>query len=181
MSLDLDAHVLITETAPITSLIQRMGRCNRHLKYDFGEIYLYFPEDNAPYKDDELQGVREFVKKINQRKLSQLELEHLLEDLTANMIEIEKYNAFLGDGPWAKTRDIADYNHQCVQAILDSDIERFFDLKNKKEAFDGLIVPVPRKVPVRRSSKIGRFPLIVSADYYCQKFGLAKTPWEMIV
>ncbi|MBT8764419.1 CRISPR-associated helicase Cas3' [Desulfohalobiaceae bacterium Ax17] len=181
MSLDLDAHVLITETAPITSLIQRMGRCNRHLKYDCGEIYLYFPENNAPYKDGDLQGVREFVKKINQRKLRQLELEHLLEGLTAKMIEIEKYNAFLGDGPWAKTRDIADYNNQCVQAILDSDIERFFDLKNKKEPFDGLIVPVPRKVSVRRSSKIGRFPLIVSADYYCEKFGLAKTPWEMII
>ncbi len=181
MSLDLDAHVLITETAPITSLIQRMGRCNRHLKYECGEVYLYFPEDNTPYKDGELQGVEKFVYKINQKKLSQLELEGLLEDLTANMIEIEKYNAFFGNGPWALTRDIADYNNQCVQAILDSDIERFFDLKNKKEPFDGLIVPVPRKVPVRQVSKIGRFPLIVSSDYYCEQFGLAKTPWEMII
>ncbi|OCC14480.1 CRISPR-associated helicase Cas3 [Dissulfuribacter thermophilus] len=181
MSLDLDAHVLITETAPITSLIQRMGRCNRHLKHDCGEIYLYFSQANAPYKEDDLQGVREFVKKINQRKLNQLELEHLLEALTANMIEIEKYNAFLGDGPWAKTRDIAEYNNQFVQAILDSDIERFFDLKNKKQPFDGLIVPVPRNIPVRHSSKIGGFPLIVSADYYHPRFGLAKTPWEIII
>ncbi|WP_457571424.1 CRISPR-associated helicase Cas3' [Desulfovulcanus sp.] len=181
MSLDLDAHVLISETAPITSLIQRMGRCNRHLNYDWGKVYLYFPEDNAPYKDDDLKGVRDFVQKINGRKISQLELEQLLNELTASMSEVEKYNAFLGDGPWAKTRDIADHNNQCVQAILDSDIQRFFDLKNNKEPFDGLIVPVPRQVPVRQSSKIGRFPLIVSADYYHQKFGLAKTPWEMIV
>jgi CRISPR-associated endonuclease/helicase Cas3 len=181
MSLDLDAHILITETAPITSLIQRMGRCNRHLNYDCGKVYLYFPEDNAPYKDDDLQGVREFVHKINGRKISQLELEQLLDELTANMSEVEKYNAFFGDGPWAKTRDIADYNNQCVQAILDRDIERFFELRKQRKPFDGLIVPVPRKVTVRQSSKIGRFPLIVSADYYHQRFGLAKTPWEMII
>lgn len=34
MSLDLDAQVLISEQAPIPSLIQRMGRCNRHAKPD---------------------------------------------------------------------------------------------------------------------------------------------------
>ena len=68
-----------------------------------------------------------------------------------------------------------------MQAILDRDIERFFELRKQRKPFDGLIVPVPRKVTVRQSSKIGRFPLIVSADYYHQRFGLAKTPWEMII
>ena len=29
MSLDMDADLLVTEACPVTSLIQRMGRCNR--------------------------------------------------------------------------------------------------------------------------------------------------------
>src|SRR5262249_42210916 len=35
MSLDLDADVLLTEIAPVPSLVQRFGRANRHLKRPF--------------------------------------------------------------------------------------------------------------------------------------------------
>ncbi len=52
MSLDLDADVLITEEAPITAIIQRMGRCNRKngCPRRSGKVYVYPPEDpEKPY------------------------------------------------------------------------------------------------------------------------------------
>ncbi|MCI5151483.1 MAG: CRISPR-associated helicase Cas3', partial [Candidatus Electrothrix sp. MAN1_4] len=57
MSLDLDADVLVSEAAPITSMIQRMGRCNRKLKNpDLGAVYFYEPDDALPYNDEDLLG-----------------------------------------------------------------------------------------------------------------------------
>ena len=54
MSLDLDADVLVSEAAPITSMIQRMGRCNRHLRNpDLGAVYFYFPDKILPYEKEE--------------------------------------------------------------------------------------------------------------------------------
>jgi CRISPR-associated endonuclease/helicase Cas3 len=45
MSLDLDADVLISEVAPVTALIQRMGRCCRQKEPGerFGGVHLYEP------------------------------------------------------------------------------------------------------------------------------------------
>ncbi len=66
MSLDLDAAVLITEHAPITALIQRMGRCNRGGKLGdgkLGEVYVYPPTDNLPYKPQEMRDARPFCER----------------------------------------------------------------------------------------------------------------------
>jgi CRISPR-associated endonuclease/helicase Cas3 len=61
MSLDLDADVLITETAPISAMIQRFGRANRHLARgsDFrAKLVVYSPPRPAPYL---LQRYRELT------------------------------------------------------------------------------------------------------------------------
>ncbi|MFH2130196.1 MAG: CRISPR-associated helicase Cas3', partial [bacterium] len=70
MSLDLDADVLITEHAPLTSLIQRMGRCNRKARPGsdrIGQIYLYPPENNRPYALEEMEGVEAFLRAVDQQ------------------------------------------------------------------------------------------------------------------
>ncbi|HAJ61331.1 MAG TPA: hypothetical protein DCP31_20455, partial [Cyanobacteria bacterium UBA8543] len=52
MSLDLDADILITELAPISSLVQRFGRANRHRARgdEFrAKLLVYEPEKPEPY------------------------------------------------------------------------------------------------------------------------------------
>ncbi len=58
MSLDLDVDLLVTEECPVTSLIQRMGRCNREREArpltESGEVIVYSPVDSAPYSEEDL-------------------------------------------------------------------------------------------------------------------------------
>src|SRR5262249_48021734 len=68
MSLDMDADLLVTEDCPITSLIQRMGRCNRarwprSLEYS-GEVLVYTPESPEPYDKAALTGLSEFLARV---------------------------------------------------------------------------------------------------------------------
>src|SRR5690606_5006194 len=61
MSLDLDAEVLITELAPFTALVQRLGRSNRHLRYESSQVWVYEPEAPAPYSAEELEASRSLL------------------------------------------------------------------------------------------------------------------------
>lgn len=65
MSLDIDADLLITEACPITSLIQRMGRCNRQRDPrpldGSGRVLVYHPEKESVYSKDDLAGLDRFI------------------------------------------------------------------------------------------------------------------------
>jgi CRISPR-associated endonuclease/helicase Cas3 len=183
MSLDLDADVLISEVAPITSLIQRMGRCNRHLKRLIGEVYFYTPEDDKPYNDDDLLGTESFISALDDKEVSQNDLEELLERYGNNAREVERYTAFLGDRAWAQARALADIKETTVQAILNNDISRYFSLRKEKKPIDGLLVPVPKYPPelTWRNEKIGSFPLVASSNNYNDQYGFMRFPPEVII
>jgi CRISPR-associated endonuclease/helicase Cas3 len=74
MSLDLDADVLITEVAPVPSLVQRFGRANRHLAKgrDFrAQLYTYQPESSRPYTPKDMQGATAFLTALGTGDVSQ--------------------------------------------------------------------------------------------------------------
>lgn len=82
MSLDLDADILISEVAPVASLIQRLGRLNRRItpenKGTPRTAYFYPPEagDALPYKEREIETALDWIaglKKLN-RPLNQIDL-----------------------------------------------------------------------------------------------------------
>lgn len=80
MSLDLDATLLISELAPPPSLIQRLGRLNRHVTPDKpGEprsAWFLAPETEAPYQAHEIRLAQEWVNELRSldRALSQFDL-----------------------------------------------------------------------------------------------------------
>src|SRR5262249_17667627 len=82
MSLDLDADVLITEVAPVPSLVQRFGRANRHLAKgrDFrAQLYTYQPESFRPYTPKDMQGATAFLTALGTGDVSQRRMAELLE------------------------------------------------------------------------------------------------------
>jgi CRISPR-associated endonuclease/helicase Cas3 len=176
MSLDLDADVLISEAAPITSLIQRMGRCNRHARVGsdkVGTVYLYSPENNAPYNEEDLNGLPEFLKDIERSCVSQSHLEDLLDQYGPSQIEVERYASFLECGPWASSREesLREQHDTTVQAILDSHVGLYLNLLRQKSPVDGFMLPTPRKL-ARPEKKLGRHPMVVPSANYSSLYGL---------
>ena len=118
MSLDLDADLLVTEYAPPSSLVQRMGRCCRdtdaHKTGRVGQVALYRPDNENPYSKKDFQCADAFVTKIAKAGwCSQSKLEDLLTDVP-QAAELPKECRFLQSGPWASMgeenfRDIDDY------------------------------------------------------------------------
>ena len=152
MSLDLDAEILVTELAPIASLIQRMGRCNRDSKKmrgrPIGRVYVLKPEPGKekPYEREELDLARRFVDELNGRDVSQRELDRIYKLHDPGGIEPEKLCPFLDSGAYAdgKEDSFREIDEFTVECILDADETRVLAAIKEKRPIDGFIVPVPR-------------------------------------
>lgn len=187
MSLDLDADVLISEWAPIPSLVQRMGRCNRHLLREFGRIYCYNAPDAAPYESKELEAAERFLEALAEGPASQNRLAELLETYADNAAEVEKYSAFLSSAPWASSREeqLSGDANLSLQAILESDLEMFYQLRRDKKPFDGLVLPVPKyPLELRTPVKPSGLPVylhLARSGHYDEQYGFFKSPLEAIL
>jgi len=160
MSLDLDVDLLVTEECPVTSLIQRMGRCNRDRQArpaaECGQVLVYEPDTPAPYSPDDLKGLEEFLRKTAGRSLSQLDLETTLGGLHELPPWLgDNVIMFLASGPYAvgpraddedanTFREGADYNRPCV---LPDDVDDYLNADEKTRP--GFVVPVPKKLSRR--------------------------------
>jgi CRISPR-associated endonuclease/helicase Cas3 len=185
MSLDLDADLLVTEDCPITSLIQRMGRCNRarwpRSLDRSGEVLVYTPDKPEPYDAASLTGVEQFLAGLcSETTISQAALEEALRSAPAAPAVGDAACSFLSSGPYALAgeedfRDIEEFNHP---AILKSDVAAFFKADRTQQP--GLIVPVPRQLARERDPKEhARLPayLRVAPDgHYHQALGFCDRP-----
>src|SRR5262249_48258155 len=119
MSLDMDADLLVTEDCPITSLIQRMGRCNRsHWPRPLersGEVLVYTPDGPEPYDRASLTGLKEFLDLLcGLDSVSQADLEKALQEAPSAPPLGDPLCSFLNSGPYAVAgeddfRDIEEF------------------------------------------------------------------------
>jgi CRISPR-associated endonuclease/helicase Cas3 len=119
MSLDLDAEVLLTEHAPVPSLVQRFGRANRHLKYLVALLHTYAPEDNKPYFKEELEIAKAFLAEIGERDVSQAELASLLETHSLDEPASDNTAKFLESGYFATPGKFRDADEFALPCVLD--------------------------------------------------------------
>jgi CRISPR-associated endonuclease/helicase Cas3 len=182
MSLDIDADLLVTEECPITSLIQRMGRCRRGrdelATKGPGEVLIYKPAEERVYSKDDLAGLDEFVKFLaGLEDVSQSQLEIGLDRFGPKGAEAPKLNSFLASGAYAEAgedsfRDIEAFN---VQAVLASEIKDYLDAPKTQQP--GFIVPVPRKLkPKPAEGALPRYLFVADDRHYDPLTGFWDNP-----
>jgi CRISPR-associated endonuclease/helicase Cas3 len=178
MSLDLDADVLITETAAAPALIQRMGRCCREPLPSpgrIGEVYIYAPEKAAPYEPTEIgQGQRFAAAFDGSDSVTHAALaEYLARMEVTDPYMMDRFSGFLDSGAYAFGRDDAfreddDYTVDCV---LSGDVAAYLeDQRRRDPEAEGYIVPVPRRF-TERDPRLGGFLRVAPSERYDSDLG----------
>lgn len=184
MSLDLDADVLISERAPIPSLVQRFGRANRHAKPgDTGKarLYVYPPEKEAPYSAEEHRHAEAFLRAREGDSLNQRQLAESVEQYSTNETAADGSSSFLEGGYYALPGPLRDIDEHTSPCVLKRDFDAvgsgsFSDCCKNKKPYDGFLVPVPRSVPrenigTTRPKWLPSFVEVVDDAKYSEIFG----------
>jgi CRISPR-associated endonuclease/helicase Cas3 len=179
MSLDLDADTLITEgKCPITSLIQRMGRCHRSrdVRPGAGEILVYDPEDERPYKPEQVGGLDNFLQALcgegMENDITQGMLEQALEQYGPRLGQPDRWCAFTDSSGYAQQREeFRDIEEFTVPAVLASRIPDFLALQRKRQPTAGLIVPIPRHCGLEPDPRLPKYLAVAPDDHYDPRTG----------
>lgn len=181
MSLDLDADVLITELAPISSLVQRFGRSNRHLSrgLDFrAQIFVYEPPNFLPYNKQELDKAREFIQAV-EGTVSQFELAEALEQYSLAERFADGNSSFIEGGYWATSAPFRENeDNYLVNALLNEpdDLATVKALIESRKSYDGYILPIPKRLGIQenRPDWMPNYLALADCHLYCPKKGFGR-------
>ena len=185
MSLDLDADVLISEVAPISSLVQRFGRANRHLAKGLSfraRLLTYQPERALPYDKKELEAATVFLAGFGAGDVSQRQLAEALERHATGEPLSDGSALFLESGYFAVRGEFRDIDEFALQCVLTSGLPENSDVAAVKACFDahkpydGFIVNVPKSQvlkpeDVERPAWLPKYLHLANGDLYCRRRG----------
>lgn len=189
MSLDLDADVLITEIAPIPSLVQRFGRANRHLARgkDFrAKLHTYAPPSHLPYHEEDLAAAKAFLENLSNQEISQYQLAQALEQQARSEREADGSSIFLNSGYYATPGSFRDGNEFTVPCILDRDLKNVEAIlnSNKKYEKEKFILNIPRKWSNMSDSRPSWLPKYLGVatweGHYNEESGFVTKPFEEV-
>jgi CRISPR-associated endonuclease/helicase Cas3 len=182
MSLDLDADVLITEHAPVSSLVQRFGRANRHLVRgeDFrARLVVYRPEGEKPYSKKDLIAADAFLKDLGTQDISQKLMADKLEDRALSERVADGSARFLEGGYFATPGIFRDTDEFTTPAILNKDLTEMKSYLGAKKPYDALVINVPNKFANAKEVRPGWLPKylgIADEHFYDAQFGFMTEP-----
>lgn len=180
MSLDLDADVLITEIAPVSSLVQRFGRANRHLArgQDFrAQLYSYLPESHLPYSKEEIQTALKFIQSLGSTNISQALMATKLEEFSLIEPKADETARFLSGGYFATPGNLRDIDDFTFTSILNDDLDELDRKLKEKRPYDELLISVPKKYADKdgksnsRPDWLPKYLAIAPSNHYCPRFG----------
>lgn len=186
MSLDLDADVLITEHAPVPSLVQRFGRANRSPDRDpkfRARLVGYKPEGNAPYTEKELSEAGNFLAELGADEISQRRLAELLERHSPPQRAADGSARFLEGGYYATPGEFRDADEFTRPCVLDRE-EDLAELKACRDAnkpYDALVLNVPEKFSralEERPAWLPKYLGVASERLYDPHYGFMTEPEE---
>ncbi len=189
MSLDLDADVLITEVAPIPSLVQRFGRANRHLArgMDFrATLHTYSPPKHLPYHKDELEIAAAFLQEFEAADVSQRQFAEALERYAPPEREADGSSRFLDSGYYATPGNFRDTDEFAVPCVLDKDLPDVQAILDSPEKYrkEPYIISVPRPWAKARTDEHQWLPKYLGVatweGHYDEQQGYVTKPLEEV-
>jgi CRISPR-associated endonuclease/helicase Cas3 len=187
MSLDLDADVLVTELAPVTSLVQRFGRSNRSPSRPAGfraRVLWYAPEQALPYQRPELEAGLAFLGELDGREVSQRALCEALERHAPEGPRVRDAARFLDAGYYATPGSLREEAEHTRPAVLDDQLDAVLEARRRGRSIDGFVLPVPRRW-VRdqgddpRAAELPRYLGLAPGDCYSATRGFVAPAREM--
>ncbi len=189
MSLDLDADVLISEVAPIPSLVQRFGRANRHLARgrEFqAKLHTYFPVGEKPYSRQELEDAKDFLVSLADRAISQRDLAEKLEHYTPPERISDGSARFLDSGYYAIPGSFRETDDYAVPCVLDQDLETVKAIlkSSKKYEKEPYLINIPKRWTSDRTEEHSWLPKYLHIapweGHYSRNQGFITKPLEEV-
>jgi len=156
MSLDLDADVLVTELAPVTSLVQRLGRSNRSPSRPAAfrsRVLWYAPAQGLPYVRPELEAGLSFLGELEGREVSQQQLCEALERHAPQGPRARDAARFLDAGYYATPGSLREQDEHTTPVVLDDDLDAVLEEQRQGKPIDGYVLPVPHRCATDRSAE----------------------------
>lgn len=182
MSLDLDADLLITETAEVPALIQRMGRCCREPVPSpgrIGEVFVYQPANAPPYEPHEIEEGALFAREMETREcVAHADLADYLGGMAVkDPFATGGFTGFVDSGWYAMARDdsFREDDEFTMDCVLDSDLDAYLQTRRSGTGqADGFVVPVPRGL-AQPHQALGAHLRMAPSSHYDKRFGFLTT------